>query len=431
SGAFTHPSSTLGAEALDRFEKGRDLFNRSWGDGTGRTPGQALGPLYNARSCRTCHSRDGRGHPPGSANDDAISMIVKLGLAAPKAAAGTIHAGRFGTIPLPGYGYQLQDRSVTGISAEGRVSVRYRLQPIAFAAGGLFELRAPSYRIESPAYGPLPADVRLSARVAPPMIGLGLLDAIEEADLVRLEDPRDDDGDGVSGRLNRVFSPERNRRTVGRYGWKAGVATLADQVQIAFHRDLGVSTPLFPAGADNCILAPDCLLDMADPALAGRTTELQRETVERVGFYSRHLAVPRRRSAENPDVARGERVFHDVGCADCHHPGYVTSANADPALAAQHIRPYTDLLLHDMGPDLADGFEEGEAGGREWRTAPLWGVGLTRVVSGHEYLLHDGRARGVLEAILWHGGEAATHRDRVASLDPRTLEALIAFVRSL
>jgi CxxC motif-containing protein (DUF1111 family) len=264
------------------------------------------------------------------------------------------------------------------------------------------------------------------------MIGMGLLEAIPDEDLASHADPGDADGDGISGRLRLVWSEAGQRVALGRFGWKAGAESIDAQAQSAFSLDIGMSVPLHPSGAGDCTgHQPGCL---RAPTGSDRDDhpEVAPEIVEQVVFYARNLAVPARREPDDPEVRAGQRLFHAVGCASCHVPEQRTRADAiGPEQSAQRIWPYTDLLLHDLGDGLADGSPEGNASGREWRTAPLWGVGLAPVVGGRAAYLHDGRARSLLEAILWHGGEARAQRDAVAALPAREREQLIRFLASL
>jgi CxxC motif-containing protein (DUF1111 family) len=263
------------------------------------------------------------------------------------------------------------------------------------------------------------------------MIGLGLLEAIAPDDIVAAADADDADGDGISGRPNRVWSNDRQRVMLGRFGWKAGNATIADQSAGAFSGDVGISSPLAPDPWGECTESQTkCRAgphggDGANPEASG-------ESMEKVVFYSSNLAVPERRNASDSNVLRGKALFYSTSCTGCHTPKHATQSDWPlPALAGQLIWPYTDLLLHDMGEGLADGRPEGDASGREWRTAPLWGIGLTETVNGHTYFLHDGRARNLLEAILWHGGEAQAARDAVRSMRPGDRQALLDFLNSL
>ncbi|MEM9756599.1 MAG: di-heme oxidoredictase family protein, partial [Pseudomonadota bacterium] len=282
-------------------------------------------------------------------------------------------------------------------------------------------------------YGPLHPDAMLSPRVAPPMIGLGLLEAIPAEDILALADPHDADGDGISGRPNIVWSAEFDVPMLGRFGWKAGTPTVRHQTAGAFFGDIGISTPLFPAHFGDCSIAQYACRTAPDGGNPEQTGfEVDDVALDLVTFYSQNLGVPARRDVDDPDVLRGREVFFATGCAGCHQPSFVTHRlEGDPAQSFQLIWPYTDMLLHDMGEGLADHSPEARANGREWRTAPLWGIGLTEEVSGHTYFLHDGRARSLLEAILWHGGEAQSQRDRVVEMPPEDRAALITFLESL
>lgn len=309
--------------------------------------------------------------------------------------------------------------------------VTYSEVAVPLAGGEAASLRVPTYGAADLAYGALAPGALLSPRVAPQMIGLGLLEAIPEADILARADPEDADGDGISGRPSVVWSEEFGQAMLGRFGHKAGAATIREQSAAAFSGDMGLSTTLVPSGWGDCTEAQaDCL---ATPAGAEEgSAEVENMALDLVTFYARNLGVPARRGEGDPDVLRGKEVFHDVGCADCHQSKFVTHRLPDqPAQSFQLIWPYTDLLLHDMGEGLADGRPEGVASGSEWRTAPLWGIGLTGQVTGIASFLHDGRARSILEAVLWHGREAEASRGRVVELPPKDRAALIAFVESL
>ncbi len=423
--AFSHPSAGMDSQRRLDFTLGRALFNRLWVTAPASTrAADGLGPLYNARSCSRCHRENGRGRPPtvDDAAEDAVSLVLRLAVPATD-----------GTAPEPVYGTQLQDFAVPGHVAEGRVRIEYAPLTVVLAGGTPVELRKPVYRVTNLGYGPLHPAVQLSPRVAPPLIGLGLLELIEEKDLLARADPHDADGDGISGRPNRVWSAASGQSALGRYGWKAGAATIDEQNQAAFATDIGISAPLFPAGAGDCTEHQTACLQAPNgnsPQYAN--LEADRQVTDLVLFYTRHLAVPARRNVDDGQVLVGERLFHETGCAACHVSQYRTATAADrPDLSDRIIRPYTDLLLHDMGEGLADGGPAGRADGREWRTPPLWGIGLTEQVSGHTRFLHDGRARNLLEAVLWHGGEAEVSRDRVVAMDADERQALLAFLNSL
>jgi CxxC motif-containing protein (DUF1111 family) len=336
------------------------------------------------------------------------------------------------TLPDPTYGRQLQDFSLAGHPAEYRLEVTYDEIPVALSDGQSATLRRPTYRAADLGYGPLHPDAMLSPRIAPQMIGLGLLEAIPAADILARTDPMDRDGDGISGRANIVWSVEYDQPMLGRFGLKAGSPTVRQQSAAAFAGDIGISSPLFPDPWGECMPAQaDC---RAAPHGDGddRIYELDQTGLDLVTYYSRNLGVPARRDWDDPQVLRGKQVFHASGCAACHTPSYVTHRlSGQPEQSFQLIWPYTDMLLHDMGPGLADNRPEGRATGREWRTPPLWGIGLTQQVSGHSQFLHDGRARSLLEAVLWHDGEARVARDRVVTMPKADRDALIRFLESL
>ena len=336
-------------------------------------------------------------------------------------------------IPEPTYGQQLQPFAVRGLKAEGRIAIRYTESPVEMADGETASLRQPSYRIMNLGYGPMHPDTRLSPRLAPQLIGLGLLEAIDEKDLRALADPDDLNGDGISGRINRVWNRERQQTMPGRFGWKAGMASVNEQSQAAFNHDIGLSTPLYPDAQGDCTVdQTTCLQAPNGNSPQYDDLELHQDLAEWTAHYVRHIAVPQRRDPNHPQVLRGKRLFYQANCVACHTPKFRTRNDAiDPENANQLIWPYTDLLLHDMGEGLADNRPEADANAQEWRTAPLWGIGLSRAVNGHANFLHDGRARSVLEAILWHGGEAKTSRDRVTLMTRAQRADLIRFIESL
>lgn len=435
--AFSHPSANMGFAGELDFKLGNAMFRKFWvSSPASTTSSDGLGPLYNARSCQTCHLKDGRGHPPVAnwPEDNAVSMLMRLSIPPQSDADRELLAsGRANVIPEPTYGGQLQDLAVAGHAGEGRLHITYDEQTVMLADGEVVSLRKPTYTITDLGYGPLHPDTMISPRVAQPMIGLGLLEAIPEADILANEDPDDRDGDGISGRANRVWSLEHDRLMLGRFGWKAGSPTVLQQTAEAAAGDMGLGSVMIPLPAGDCTeRQPTCLDAPHGGSERAPGQEFKTQLLKLTAFYARNLAVPSRRNPEDPEVLAGKAIFHDIGCASCHRPSFSTGAETpDEHLANQRIWPYTDLLLHDMGEGLADGRPEGRANGREWRTAPLWGIGLTEVVSGHTYFLHDGRARSLTEAILWHGGEAQAARDAFAALQRSDRDKLIAFLNSL
>jgi CxxC motif-containing protein (DUF1111 family) len=435
--AFSHFSPNMGlAKELD-FKLGNAIFRKFWVSAPSSTKSSdGLGPLYNARACQSCHLKDGRGHPPRSdrIEDRSVSMFLRLSIPPEtddqrKALA----EGRLAVIPEPTYGGQLQELGVQGHLGEGRMVVTHEEFPVELAGGEVVSLRRPSYRIADLGYGPLHPRTMISPRMAPQMIGLGLIEAIPAEVIRAREDPDDRDGDGISGRANLAWSVEHNHPMLGRFGWKAGQPSVLQQSAEAFAGDIGIGSWIKPQAWGDCT-ARQSLCRAAPHGGTARAphVEISDKLLDLVAFYARNLAVPPRRNADAPDVLAGKRLFHASGCAACHTPSFTTGdTSPDPHLRRQKIWPYSDFLLHDMGDGLADGRPEGVADGREWRTAPLWGIGLTETVNGHTFFLHDGRARNVTEAILWHGGEAQRARDAFARLSIEDRRRLIAFVNSL
>ncbi len=417
--AFALPAPGLSAQELRDFNFGNRLFNTNWLVAPASVDTfDGLGPTFNRVSCSGCHLRDGRGRPPIDGETEMLSMLLRLSV------PGNNEHG--GPLPHPAYGDQLNDRAVPGVEPEGRVAIDYREIAGSYDDGTPYSLRAPTYRIENSAYGELDDNLLISPRTAPHMVGMGLLEAVPEAEIVAREDPDDRDNDGISGRANRVWNAVSRQVELGRFGWKANAATLLQQSAAAANGDIGLTSPWFPQ--QNCPASqPAC-----GAAASGGDPELTEAYLAKLEFYLRTLAVPARRNADAPQVQRGQLVFETTGCAACHTPTLKTAADAPlPLLAAQQFAPFTDLLLHDMGEGLADGRNDFLADGREWRTAPLWSIGLVPTVNGHSFYLHDGRARDLAEAILWHGGEAAAAQARFRALSRDDREALIAFLKSL
>ncbi|MEO0484971.1 MAG: di-heme oxidoredictase family protein [Pseudomonadota bacterium] len=431
--AFSQPSGNISFEDELTFKVGNGLFRKLWVSSPSSTlASDGLGPLYNARSCQRCHLKDGRGHPPEGPDDTAISMFLRVSIPAESSALTQEIEGYIATLPEPTYGTQMQDFSLAGHAAEYTLRIDYEEIEVPLSGGETASLRHPTYTAADLGYGPLHADAMVSPRVAPQMIGLGLLEAIPAADILALADPNDTDGDGISGRPNVVWSVEYDQPMLGRFGLKAGSPTVREQSAAAFAGDIGISSPVFPAAWGECSQAQSACRAAPHGDGDEREFEIDAQGLDLVTFYSRNLAVPARRAVDDQHVLRGKEVFYTTGCTACHHPSFVTHRLADqPEQSFQLIWPYTDMLLHDMGPGLADNRPEARANGREWRTPPLWGVGLTQQVSGHTYFLHDGRARSLLEAVLWHGGEAQSQRDAVVSMPPEDRDALITFLESL
>ncbi len=432
SNAFSLTSGNTSFERELDFKVGNGLFKKLWVSAPSSTlASDGLGPLFNARSCQRCHHKDGRGHPPQGPEDSAVSMLVRLSVPADNPVAEA--AGYLATRPEPTYGGQFHDLSIAGVPAEGRFTVRYTEAEVSLSEGETARLRTPVYGFADLAYGPMHPEVMISPRVAQQMIGLGLLEAIPAADILAHADPEDRDGGGISGRPQIVSSRETGTEMLGRFGHKAGRPSVREQSAAAFNGDLGISTTLFPEAAGDCTPAQMRCTAAPNGNTAGHdNAEAGDGVLELVTFYARNLGVPARRDAGDAEVLRGKQVFYETGCIACYTPKFVTHRLPDmPEQSFQVIWPYTDLLLHGMGPGLADNRPDGRASGQEWRTPPLWGIGLTQQVSGHSYFLHDGRARSLLEAVLWHGGEAEAQRTRVVEMPKADRDALIRFLESL
>lgn len=409
--AFKSPAPNLSQESFDRHVAGDAQFEATFVSAPAPVnPG--LGPVFDNTACGNCHINDGRGLAPAP-GQPSPSLLFRTSL------AGTDEHG--GPVPVPGVGLQMQQRATIGDTPDGSAAVTFEELPGHFDDGTPYSLRRPNFQLTG-GVAPLPGGVLVSPRVAPPVFGIALLEAVSEQTLLVAADPDDRDGDGVSGRANYVWDPITGATEIGRFGWKANSATALQQTGAAYNGDMGVTSSYFPA--EPCEgEQPGC--DRHDP-------EVSDEIVGLVQHYIRTLGVPARRSLDDAQARRGETVFRDAGCAKCHLPELRTGAFSEVAEAAnQVIRPYTDLLLHDMGSGLADGRPDFLASGSEWRTAPLWGIGLTAVVNGHTNFLHDGRARDIMEAVVWHDGEAAGAKTKVLALPAASRDDLLAFLRSL
>ncbi|MDO7901771.1 di-heme oxidoredictase family protein [Pseudomonas sp. K1(2024)] len=426
--AYSMPSANLTPERRLDFSVGNSFFRNPWVIAPSTTTARdGLGPLFNTNACQNCHVRDGRGHPPEADSNNAVSMLVRVSI--PDQPAYVKEIQRLGVVPEPVYGTQLQDMAIPGVRPEAKVRVDYSVEPVTFEDGYQVELRRPRLQITQLGYGPMHPDTRFSARIAPPMIGLGLLEAIPEAAILANEDPQDRNGDGIRGRANRVWDDAQGKTVVGRFGWKAGQPNVNQQNVHALAGDMGLTSTLKPE--DDCTAAQvECLAAPNGDGQNGEK-EVSDNILRLLTFYTRNLAVPARRKVDAPQVLAGKTLFFQAGCQGCHTPQFTTGSDSEPELANQLIRPYSDLLLHDMGPGLADNRSEFAAGGQDWRTPPLWGIGLSETVSGHTQFLHDGRARNLLEAVLWHGGEAEAARRHVLTFDAEQRAALLAFLNSL
>lgn len=411
--AFSIPAPNLGGENLQLHLEGDVAFESEFVAAPAEIHG-GLGPIFNNNACISCHVRDGRGRPPGPGerSDQLLLRISRPGS----------DAGTGGPSGVPGYGQQFLDRSLFGVSSHGDYRIDWSEEAGEYADGTPFSLRRPEVIITS-TYREFGPDILISPRVAPPVFGNGLMEAIDESTILEYEDPGDGDGDGISGRANYVWNDETGRTELGRFGWKANTPTLRQQTAAAFLNDMGVTSPYYRVESSTGTDLDDGLED--DP-------EISEGMLLATVRYVQTLGVPARRNVGDTEVRHGERIFGEIGCAGCHRPSMTTGVlEGVPEVSNQRIAPYTDMLLHDMGEGLADNRPDFLADGREWRTPPLWGIGLTAIVNGHTNFLHDGRARSIAEAILWHGGEGETARERFRTLSTADRAALLRFVESL
>ena len=411
--AYTQPAPNLDARWDERHATGDLAFEAAFVTAPA-TVNPGLGPLFNSSSCIGCHINNGRGLPEKGQRVVRVSQLTpgpKIALPADYVYALEAAAPTGNAAPVLGIGNQVQEQGVYGHPPEATVDVTWQEVAGRYGDGTPYSLRSPQTQLTRWDGTPLATDVAVSTRIPLPVFGLGLLEAVPESDLVQLADPDDRDRDGISGRPNRVWDVVKQTDVLGRFGWKANTPTLLQQSASAYANDMGVTNPLFPD--------------------VDGSYDIDQAILEAATIYVQTLAVPARTSWNDPEVQRGERLFADANCAACHVAELHTGTHEIPALRHQTIHPYTDLLLHDMGAELADGRPDFQASGNEWRTTPLWGVGLAQTVLPYSGYLHDGRARTLTEAILWHGGEAAAAQEAFQQMSPGDRAALVAFLRSL
>lgn len=395
------PSLPQDVKGLD-FEIGRALFERHWAAAPASTQAaDGLGPLFNARACISCHPGGGRGVPFDKLGATLPALLFRLGS----------HHADATLAGDPLYGQQIQTQSVAGIGAEATVSVSFETHSVTLADGTVVELRKPIPKLDKFAYGALASRTVVSPRLATAIHGIGLLERIPESEIL-----------AGKGKPNYVIDPITGRRALGRFGWKAGVASLEVQDAKALDLDIGLSNPVYRDAYGDCtVKEADCLKMPTGASPQFENLEVPSSLTRLIDRFVSEAMLPPVPTAANAET--GRKIFAEVGCGDCH-----TSSFRLPD--GRNIAPYTDLLLHDMGFGLADHMAEGRASGKEWRTAPLWGIGQA-LRAGDVGLLHDGRARNVLEAILWHDGEAAQARAQVEQLPAQDRQTLIDFIGSL
>lgn len=405
--AFKQTAANLAPSSGVDFMLGRRLHHTDFGNGSHSESGNPifteqvgkLGSRYIARSCVACHVNNGRALPP-ALGELMTRSSVKVGIDS----RGTPH---------PVLGSVFQPRSTGGATNDGSATITsYSTINGQYGDGTPYTLRKPNYAFG----GTTPS--HFSVRLTPPLVGMGLLEAISESSVMALSDPDDSDGDGISGRPQIVVDPETGQSRLGRFGYKGSQARVAHQVAGALNSDIGIATSVFP---------------VLDDGTAETGTGISDADLDLMTRYTSLLGVQARRNLSDAQASQGETLFSSAGCAKCHTPQFTTSSISSMAeVRNQTINPYSDLLLHDMGPDLADNMGEGIAGGSEWRTTPLWNIGHTAGVNetGEAYL-HDGRAETLEEAILWHGGEAEASRNAFCDMSAADRAALVAFLKSL
>lgn len=415
---FSEPIAGLSEADLELFLAGQVIFHETWtAVGPRETGNDGLGPLFNADSCADCHLSSGRRQVPPDGELTDVGLVVRLSIPGADPITGA-------PIAEPNYGDQLQDRAIGGNEPEGTIFTNYVTQRGTYPDGTPFELLWPTVNIRNRNHGPLTEGTQLSARIGAQLIGMGLLEAVPDEAILAAADPTDANGDGISGRVNAVWNPVTQQVELGRFGWKSNVVQLDQQIAQAFHGDIGITSSLIPR--ENC--APGQTI--CDDTVNGGTTEVSDERIDAITHYLRLLAVPPPRTAGDELAEKGAPLFDEFECSSCHTETLQTGSSDHPELANQTIRPYTDLLLHDLGFDMGDDRPDFAASGVEWRTAPLWGLGLVPV-SDDRGLLHDGRARTLEEAILWHGGESRRSRALFMNAELADRQALIAFLESL
>lgn len=412
---------SLSDDAVARMENviGQSIFERIWVSAPSSTEAaDGLGPLFNARSCAACHPGGARGTAVNKDGSQSPSLLVRLG-----------HAEDGAADPI--YGHQLQTESARGVPAEGSFAITYAEAEAKLGDGTAVALRRPVVTVSKLAQGPLDPQTKLGLRLAPAIHGIGPLDRIPADVIAAVADPDDKDGDGISGRLDWL---DAEHKTFGRFGWKAIMPNMETQNAHAFMADMGLSTPIFIDAYGECTsLQTACRQAPSGASPQFEDLEVSTTLMKVLDRFVGEAVLPKGPPSPTPvaTLEKGRALFASAGCAACHRTEGYDVVWPDGAAQTRHISPYTDLLLHDMGAGLAEDLREGDAAGGEWRTAPLWGLRWALNGQGEAALLHDGRARNILEAILWHGGEALPARDHVAALTADDRQALISFLSSL
>ena len=427
--SYSLPARNLDKNLRINFLVGNSLFRRIWEDAatSENIAKDGLGPFFSSTSCDGCHISDGRGHLPKLEIDkDLVSAVIQIGQ--PDKIENVYEKNRDDSI----YGGQLSEFSTESVLEEAEISIKYEFLNVAYDDGSIIQLKKPRVIIDKLNYGNLESNTSSSIRIAQMMIGLGLIENIAEENILKLEDVDDSDGDGISGKANYSWDLQENKFKLGRFGWKASQPTVLQQTADAFYHDMGLSNKFYP-NASNCTESQvECNKSISGNSEIYDNFEVSNDQLDLVTFYSSQLGVPAARNQKKPDVIAGRKLFYDIGCNSCHVEKHITRGDGPfENLNNQVISPYSDFLLHDMGEGLSDDVPEFQANGNEWRTPPLWGIGLTKIVSGRESYLHDGRAETLEEAILWHGGESILTINKFKKLDINQRNQLLKFISSL
>ena len=426
--SFSLSSRNLEEHMRINFLVGNALFERMWEDSSisKNIAKDGLGPFFSARSCESCHINDGRGHIPLTNKEDKISVVIQI--------SQNIEQSNdyIKNIDDDTYGGQISEFAVKDVLKEADIIIDYKYSLEMYEDGRVVELRRPIIKIDNLNYGEFNESTTFSARIAQPMIGLGLIEHISDQSLLMNEDIDDTNKDGISGKANKVWDIQKEKLAIGRFGWKSAQPSVYQQTADAFYHDMGLSNKLYSNPFNCTSKQEECTKAISGNSEEYDDLEVSSDQLDLVTFYSSQLGVPARRSINAENVKKGKEIFFALNCNSCHVESFTTGDTGSHAnLNNQIIYPYSDFLLHDMGESLSDGVSEFLAQGSEWRTPPLWGIGLTNTVSEEYGYLHDGRARTIEEAILWHGGEANEIIQNYKKLKKSEVNQLLSFINSL
>ncbi|MBO1254268.1 c-type cytochrome [Alteromonas sp. 5E99-2] len=423
---FVNAGEGIPSMAELNFWTGFSLFRDPWVTAPSTTKDRdGLGPLFNTRSCISCHLDGARGNAENEGIVLPSALIIRLNPFEDRNLVDPVYGGQFQPRAIP-----LQHASWGAkLLGEGKLKLSYSEIEGAYADGEKYSLRKPSYELVELNYGELHKGIGISPRFAPVIYGAGLIDAIDESDFIALEDVNDEDNNGISAKYNRVQDAQTGETRIGRFGLKGLHSTLRQQVAGAFKNDIGINNTIFPG--DVCT-ETQVACEKASEFGGQKGPEIPDKLLDLVMDFSRWIGVPPARQLTEGVAQDGRELFFKSGCVNCHTPSFTTSQDyADPYLSGQKIYPYSDFALHDMGEGLADNTLENDANGNEWRTPPLWGLGLQINYRSSATFLHDGRANTLSEAILWHGGEGEQSKQAFINMNKHDRDALVVFLKSI